>query len=463
MSSSIQKLIDKARFTGSTYSKINFAYAHKEIDSVTLFKGGVGYTDDYELERSIFNELIRLSSTSTSHQANSINYIASRELDSEQNKAILSAIQNPITIINGNAGSGKTRVIKELVNFLQNDINIDKSDIVLCSMLGVVANKLQVLTGLSSFTINRLLEYQDNGNGSYIPKKNASNPINCQYLIVDEATLISNDLALALLRALPIGVRIVLAGDVGQVLSIQPGAFFTSIVHSNAFGQIHLKSNYRNKSSNIERLALDIIAPNSVRDVVDSYSDSTVRVIQTISDQITLSKLQQAISRANSSGIKVAELQVLTPIHDGILGTRNLNQLVKSSTGSNSFKVILNKTNYRLGLFNGQIGKAVIVGDEVKVNIQGKTLTLNLVEFNERFDLAYALTPHRVQGAEFDLVIVVIPYQCVLIDANWLYSAMTRTKKSLVVIGDASLIERVEHRQRRTFLEVLLAGDKKTK
>ncbi|QIR16497.1 ATP-dependent DNA helicase [Shewanella aestuarii] len=406
---------------------------------------------------AIFNELVRINQAQLPGISQPVCQIES--LDKDQNSAILSVITHPITIIAGKAGSGKTRTIIELVSFLIHEMQVDDKEILVCSMLGVVANKLRHLTGVASYTVNRLCGYKDDGNGRFIPSRNADNPIQCQYLIVDESTLLSNDLALALLRALPTGVRLVLVGDDGQVQSIQRGAFFSAVVGSKQFSQIHLKSNYRNKSTNIERLALDVISGNPIKQLKTAYSDHSLCVIQTENDEQTLQKIQQAIQRAGQNGMKMECVQVLTPTHKGVLGTAHINSLVKSQSNNGQLKVILNKTNYRLNLFNGQIGNAVINSKEICVAIKGKTLRFTDEEvFNRRFDLAYALTPHRVQGAEFDLVIVVIPYNCKMIDTNWLYSAMTRTKKSLVLIGDTGLIERVRPVSRSTFLERILAN-----
>tara|TARA_R110002033_G_scaffold135713_3_gene175294 strand:+ start:24891 stop:26264 length:1374 start_codon:yes stop_codon:yes gene_type:complete len=450
----IKRLVEGRRHKGNTATECETLPSG--LADFKVFGDHVGYIEDFEVESSIHLELQRLSQFKVNrYQIKTID-----SLDELQNKAIQNAIMHPVSFITGNAGSGKTRTIKELVLFLINE-GEKREDIVICSFLGVVANKLKHLTGLKAYTVNRLLEYKE-VDGTFKPLKSASNTLDCKYLIVDESTLLCNELALALLVALKTGSHLIMVGDISQVQSIKPGAFFYSVVFSNAYPKVTLKSNYRNNQSQIENLSLDIITPGGVRNIFD-YASNNLSIQPTGSDIDTALIIEKAINRAVKTGMDLNQIQILTPIHQGAVGTLALNRLVSSVLCDRELdlKVILKKTNYRLGLFNGQIGVFKSKQDSISVKIQGKELYFDdQKSFDCLFDLAYALTPHRVQGAEFDLVIVVIPFNCPLINTNWVYSAITRTKKSLVIVGDVMQIEKVKADNRTTFLKLMTDSEK---
>ncbi|MBO1897689.1 AAA family ATPase [Shewanella sp. BF02_Schw] len=447
----IKVLVERRRHKGSTATEISSIPS--SLVGFKVFRGHVGYEEDFEVELSIHLELQRLHQSKGNHGNVKICHLDS--LDDLQNKAIQNGIRYPVSFITGNAGSGKTRTIKELVLSLINE-GVKSKEIVICSLLGVVANKLKHLTGLKAYTVNRLLEYKD-VEGAFKPLKSESNKLDCKFLIVDEATLLCNELVLALLVAINSGTHLIMVGDISQVQSIQPGAFFYSVVQANAYPKVNLKSNYRNNQSQIENLSLDIIAPFGVSNIFD-YVSNNLSIQQTDSDSDTALVIEKAISRAVDTGMELNQIQILTPVHQGSVGTLSINKLVSSAVGNQrgGLKVILKKTNYRLGLFNGQVGVCTRKQDLFSVIIQGKELCFDGVQhFDSTFELAYALTPHRVQGAEFDLVIVVIPFNCSLINTNWVYSAITRTKKSLVIVGDAKQLAKINADHRTTFLKLL--------
>jgi len=443
--------INRRRFKGHTATKVKVDSIN--LPELTLYNGNVGYKADFEIESQIHELLQQLNRKSSA--LNNF-HIDQNGLDESQVAAIQNAITNHFSIISGNAGSGKTRTIQGMVSTLI-DNGVEAEDIAICSVLGVVANKLKSLTGINCHTINKLLEFKQIDD-EYHPQRNEFNQLSCKYLIIDEATLISNTLGLALLKAVPLSVHLVLVGDPGQVLSIQPGAFFVSVAESELYKKVELKSNYRNGGSKIEALALDLISAKMVSDIFD-YRATDLAVIQTFNDIETKEKITNAIFKAIRSGLNLNQIQILTPVHKGDVGTESLNQILISSTRTQTLtkelKVILKNNNYHLGVFNGQIGTAQLNSDSIAVNVNGRRMVFKDHDaFENSCELAYALTPHRIQGAEFDLVIVVLPFSCQMINSNWAYSAITRTKKSLVIVGDVTNLNCLEKNSRNTFLQL---------
>jgi exodeoxyribonuclease V alpha subunit len=451
----LDRLIAKAEFTGSTaISEDNIKHQYVS-DKYVVANGLVGKLEHFTTEKHIYDTIKKINDKTVKKH-----YVASpalpNNIDLNQISAIQSFLTNPLTLVNGAAGTGKTYTIKVLVDVLTNVAGIAVDDIAICASIGVVASKLGSICGVKGFTINRLLGYELK-EGLYQAQKNSLNPLKQNYIIVDEATLISNSLILALLSAMGADSRILIAGDDRQVGSIAPGAFFNSLLNSTRFKRVMLENNYRNAQTSIEHLASDV-ANDLVDDSLDSYRSKELSIIDKRTNQDTYDFVLQVFERAIDRGGVLNDFQILTPIHDGPLGTIALNALAVGLTpNAEGYKVILKKTNYRRTLFNGQLGVCHQLRGRKRVKIGKQILDFdNNVDFNEKVEFAYALTPHRVQGAEFDLVIIVLPIGSQMVNANWLYSAITRAKKSLAIVGDVTLINNAVRNHRQTFLNSII-------
>lgn len=460
---SLQERVEIANKQGSTAIKIVKEAIINEKDLTQL--GLVcGFTHDYQIELEISNHLERLKGFSCEVACP----ISFENLDQYQTEAIQSFFNSNIVVLCGSAGSGKTNTILAIVDSLLN-AGISRDEIALISPLAVIANRLSIKSGVNGYTVHRLLEFsKDDDNIEFKPKRNQENKINQSFIIIDEATLLNNELFIALLRAIPTGARLLIAGDIKQLKAIGKGDVFSCLVNAenkNKFKLVELKNNYRNNGTSIERFTnyLALSDKVGINFELNKFCDHDFIVLKTEGDKSTYDLLRAKFLKVfEHSPESVREIQILTPEHEGIVGTKSINALVKSiAKNPNGIgdRVIFKTNKYQWSIFNGQTGL-----------IKNKTNTSTCIEVNGRLhtvendclwdnvELAYALTPNRCQGAEFSLVIVILPEKMTFIDVCWLYACSSRAKRSLVVIGRTEKIDEISNRQntRTTFLSHLL-------
>lgn len=393
-------------------------------------------------------------------------------LDEQQNKAVHTSATRGVTVITGGPGTGKTTVISIIIEYFE----ALGQNVVLCAPTGRAAKRITESTNRDAMTIHRLLEIkvnsdEDNENYSMFIR-GVDYPIDGDVIIVDEASMVDITLFHALLRAIPLGARMVLVGDSDQLPSVGPGNVLKDIIESNCFEVVRLTNIFRqehrsdivinaHKIQNGENIILD----NDSKDFFFLKRDNSTDIIKTALTLIK-NKLPSYV------GAKESDIQVLTPQRKGNLGVIALNSSLqvylnpKDSKKSEVLfgnrimrvgdKVMQIKNNYQtswrieseegyvqeegLGVFNGDVG--VISW----INEFAKTIT---VEFDDKkivdypygqideLEHAFAVTVHKSQGSEYPAVI--IPLQNVpqmLMNRNLIYTAITRAKKCVVIIGD---------------------------
>lgn len=405
-------------------------------------------------------------------------------LSDEQKEAISTSLNNNITIITGGPGTGKTTIIKCIIDILE-DI---KKEYVLCAPTGRATKRIKETTGKEAKTLHRLLEItkvDDNDIDMFYELP--VTPIDTDVVIVDEASMIDCMLMNNLFKALNSSTKVIMVGDVNQLPSVGPGSVLKDIINSNATNVVYLKQIYRQS-------AMSDIIVNAHRVNEGIYpefktKDTDLFYIKTDSIESTLAEISSLVSYRIESFAKLdilKDLQVLTPMKKTQLGTIELNTLLQnvlnpksSSKKEKEFnnrifregdKVMQIVNNYDKkfsingehfdGIYNGDIGyikevdnlnqRLIVLFDEEKEVIY---------EFDEldQLEHAYAVTIHKSQGSEFDYVILPLytGYQK-LFTRNLLYTAMTRAKKMLVIVGSTNIInfmvDNVESKNRMTGL-----------
>ncbi len=375
----------------------------------------------------------------------------------EQKKAIKSALTNSISIISGGPGTGKTTIIKAIVDLYIQEYSLMKDEVLkeiaLLAPTGRASKKLSVATGLPAYTIHRFLKWHKESDTF---EYDENNKIVQKLIIVDETSMIDISLMKALLSAINVNVNLVLVGDIYQLPSVGPGLVLQDLINSDFFVYNPLSIIYRQSdNSYIPFLAKDIKLQNIDEEFMYKRDDYNFIICP---EEEILAKVTASVKYALSKGITEDDMQVLAPMYKGINGIDNLNIRLQSIYNPHddhkqeikfldkiyreNDKVLQLVNDSDNGVFNGDIGKILSIyrnfnnKDVVKIDFDG-----NIVDY-EKKDLknimhAFAMTVHKSQGSEFNHVIMPISkgYYSMLYN-KLLYTGVSRAKKSLTLIGD---------------------------
>lgn len=409
------------------------------------------------------------------HRLHEIEQNTGMVLDEMQKKAVMEAARHGIMVLTGGPGTGKTTTINAMIHFFENE----GMDIFLAAPTGRAAKRMTETTGCEAQTIHRLLEVNGNPEeeGPSGFTRNEENPLEADVIIIDEMSMVDLPLMYALLGAIVPGTRLVLVGDRNQLPSVGPGSVLKDIIDSDCFPVVMLSKIFRqaeesdivvnaHKINRGEAVVLD----NKSRDFFFLKRQDPNMIISNV---ITL--VQQKMPKYVNA--RPYDIQVLTPMRKGLLGVERLNRILQEylnppakdkkekEYGERLFregdKVMQIKNNYQLewevttrygmtvdkglGIFNGDMG---IIGE---INTYEETVT---VEFDEKrkvkypftlldeLELAYAITIHKAQGSEYPAVVIPLlqgPRQ--LYNRNLLYTAVTRAKKCVTLVGSDTVFQ----------------------
>ena len=416
------------------------------------------------------------SETAVEQRIRKIEQLSELELDEMQRTAVKEAVRSGLLVITGGPGTGKTTTINTIIQYFESE----GMDIALAAPTGRAAKRMSETTGYEAKTIHRLLELSGGMDEHAGFERNEQNPLETDVIIIDEMSMVDITLMHNLLKAVVAGTRLILVGDVNQLPSVGPGCVLKDIIDSHACNVVRLNRIFRQASeSDIivnahkinrgEPVSLD----NKSRDFffLKRYD---ANVIISICIQLIRQKLPKYV---NASPF---DIQVLTPMRKGLLGVERLNTILQQylnppdgkkaerEHGQTIFrvgdKVMQIKNNYQaeweirsrynipiekgLGVFNGDMG---IVRE---INSFSETLT---VEYEERrmveypfkeldqLDLAYAITIHKSQGREYPAVsIPLLTGPRMLMNRNLLYTAVTRARKCVTLVGDEKAFYNME-------------------
>jgi len=370
------------------------------------------------------------------------------KLAESQKVAIDKALDNRLMVITGGPGTGKTT----LVNSLLKTLAAKKLNIKLCAPTGRAAKRLSESTGLEATTIHRLLEI-DPAYGGF--KRNEESPLSCDYLVIDETSMVDVPLFYSLLKALPLHSALLLVGDVDQLPSVGAGQVLKDIISSKVISTVQLTEIFRQAAtSNIITNAHRVnhgILPNIqiTREESDFYFVEAEHGDDIINKIITMVK-DRIPKKFNLDPVQ--DIQLLCSMQRGGAGARSLNielQKVLNPNHTNGIvkfgqifavgdKIMQTENNYDKEVYNGDIGiiKAINEQDqEIIINFYNRDVTYDYTDLDQ-ITLAYATTIHKSQGSEYPAVIIPITMQSyMMLRRNLIYTAITRGKKLVVIIG----------------------------
>lgn len=374
-------------------------------------------------------------------------------LSDSQKQAVISAVKSKITVITGGPGVGKTTIVNSILQL----IRTKSASITLCAPTGRAAKRLSEATGLEAKTIHRLLEY-DPGTRDF--KREIVNPLEADLVVVDEASMIDVLLMYHLVKAIPSTCSLILVGDVDQLPSVGPGNVLADIIQSNTVKVVRLTEIFRQAASskiilNSHRINQgEMLIENQEGEETDFYSiyaESSAEIHAKLLTIVT----QRIPSRFGFDPIR--QIQVLTPMHRGDLGVRGLNQDLQARlnpsgeprihrfgwTFACGDKVLQTINNYEKEVFNGDIGYIShfkLDEQEIMIDFDGRLVAYRYDELDE-IVLAYATTIHKSQGSEYPAVVIPLSMQhYTMLQRNLIYTAVTRGKKLVVLIGQQKAI-----------------------
>lgn len=388
------------------------------------------------------------------------------EFADRQKKAIKDAFENRVLIITGGPGTGKTTTLKAILRIAE-ELGISYA---LTAPTGRAAKRMEEATGKESKTIHRLLEYQFNGTTMEFGK-NEENPLSQDMIIIDEMSMVDTILLSELLRAVNSQARIIMLGDVNQIPSVGPGNVLKDLITSDRIDIVRLDTIFRQSDGstiveNAHRINKGVFPLMNTKDT-DFF------MISSDSERNTVKLIKELVNERlpNFYGLNPLEdIQILAPMKKGIAGVNNLNYEIQNVLNPEDFskremvvgdalfregdKVMQIKNNYQLewkaytadrieydsgmGIYNGDIGYIK------EIDSLSKTMTVLFdekeFEYGEEniseLNLAYAITIHKSQGSEFPAVLIPIHYAPeILANRNLIYTAITRAKKLLVLVG----------------------------
>ncbi|MFJ8255970.1 ATP-dependent RecD-like DNA helicase [Peribacillus asahii] len=404
-----------------------------------------------------------------------------------QKEAIQTALQSPMLILTGGPGTGKTTVIKGIVELYSElhgvSMNIKdyKKDeepfpFVLAAPTGRAAKRMAESTGLPAVTIHRLLGW----NGSEGFAHDADNPIEGRIVIIDEMSMVDTWLAHQLLKALPEHSQLILVGDEDQLPSVGPGQVLKDLLASKAIPTIALQHIYRQADgSSIIELAHEMKKGHVPHDVAKQQVDrSFIRCQQSQMADV----IKQVVQNARKKGYSSRDIQVLAPMYKGPAGIDVLNKMLQEVLNGDSekkrrelqFGDVVYRTGDKVlqlvnqpeeGVFNGDMGEIVTIifakentdhVDKVVISFEGIEVTYTKQDLNQ-ITHAYCCSIHKSQGSEFPIVILpVVRSYYRMLRRNLLYTAITRSKDFLIICGEEEAfrlgVERNDETQRRTTL-----------
>ena len=388
----------------------------------------------------------------------------------EQLKAVETAIESSCMVITGGPGTGKTTIIKAIIKVMESL----SQKIALTAPTGRAAKRMSEVTGCEAKTIHRLIGIRPDGDGTKATH-NENDPLSEDVIIADEASMIDISLMSALLHAIKPGAKLILCGDANQLPSVGPGNVLKDIIASGAVESISLSHIFRQARESLIVMNAHRINNGEMPELTRTDKDfffmarrNPVSIVTTIT-QLYSNRIPR------SYGIDpVSKIQVLTPSKKGTAGTRSLNQELQHELnppdilkaeyerGKTTFrvgdKVMQIKNDYDIAWIreNGEVGQGIFNGDIgiiESISLKDKVMTILFDEDKEveypfvnldKLELAYASTVHKSQGSEFPVVIIAASsFAPMLMTRNLLYTAVTRAKDMVIIVGSAEEIAKM--------------------
>lgn len=389
-------------------------------------------------------------------------------LDEHQVTAVKEAVRNGLLVITGGPGTGKTTTINTIIRYFE----LEGLEIFLAAPTGRAAKRMSETTGFEARTVHRMLELNGGAEGSGGFERDESNPLEADVIIVDEMSMVDISLMCSLLKAISVGTRLILVGDVNQLPSVGPGSVLRDIIQSHACNVVMLTKIFRQAATS------DIIVNahkiNHGEEVALDNKSMDFFFLKRYDADVIINVVLQLIKQKLPKFVDASpyDIQVLTPMRKGLLGVERLNGIlqrymnppandkVEKEYGSTVFregdKVMQTKNNYQLaweirtkygltvdkglGIFNGDMGIIRQINDFAEQMIiefdEGRMVEYPYKLLDE-LELAYAITIHKSQGSEYPAVVIpLLSGPMMLMNRNLLYTAVTRARKCVTLVGN---------------------------
>ena len=377
------------------------------------------------------------------------------KLSSEQLNVLQECLSHRIIVITGGPGTGKTTLVKSVNTVFE----LLGKRIILAAPTGRAARRLSEVTHREANTVHKILGY--NFKDGFFDK-NQDNPLDADAIIIDEASMVDVYLMFYLLKAISMHCVLILVGDVFQLPSVGPGNVLADIINSKRIKTFELKKIFRQAQESPIVMNAHRVRTGEMPDLKKEYMPEKLSEFYFI-EQNNPARAVETIVELCSERIPkvfnfdcVNDIQVLTPMHKGAVGTANLNQALQKALNPNftgsagkggrfkiQDKVMHLKNNYQKEVFNGDIGTITSIdtaNNRLSVNYYGRIVAYDFAETDE-LSLAYAITVHKSQGSEYPAVVVPIMTQhFALLQRNLLYTAITRGKKLVILVGSKKAI-----------------------
>jgi exodeoxyribonuclease V alpha subunit len=375
------------------------------------------------------------------------------DLAETQKLALRKAISGKVLVLTGGPGTGKTTLINSLVRILEKK----GQRIVLASPTGRAAKRLSEVTGREAKTIHRLLEFSPKKGGF---KRNEDNPLDADLVIIDEASMVDILLMNHLLKAIPLIATLLLVGDVDQLPSVGSGNVLKDIINSGSVETVVLTEIFRQAQESLIIVNAHRINRGEFPQLKPQLGQrSDFYFIEKDTPEEVVAVIKELCAKRLPNAFRLSpleDIQVMTPMHRGTVGVANLNAELQAllnpqgkviTRGGHLFrvndKVMQVKNNYEKDVFNGDIGTLAGIDLEeqkVQVKFDDRIIDYELSDLDDLV-LAFAISIHKSQGAEYPAVIVpLLPQHYIMLQRNLLYTAITRAKRLVVLVGSKRAI-----------------------
>lgn len=442
-----------------------------KINDETVIFDYVLYKEELELAKEISHLLTGRRNKSGNNdqyseeeivkQYNKIKKKSNIEFNAEQEKAILSAFTEPLVIVTGGPGTGKTTIVHAIISLylkLNNDSTSLANEVAILAPTGRAAKRLKETTSMNSQTIHKFLGYMGGNKFTF----NKYNKTTARLIIIDEASMMDLSLAHRLFTSMHEDARVIIVGDVDQLPSVGPGQILKDLISTKEIKTIRLTKIHRQaEDSSIVKLAHNINEGIIPENIFEKRTDRNF--IQTDNEHI-MPMLIDLVKRAIEKGKDIQkDIQILVPMYRGLAGINEINAQVQDLVNpcidaisevkhiGRSFRVkdkviqLVNRADKNI--MNGDIGEVISIKYE-KSKPSGLSVMydIGIIEYTleelEDIALAYAVSVHKAQGSEFDIVIMPISsMHYIMLKRKLIYTAVTRAKKLLILIGDIKSLQ----------------------
>lgn len=419
-----------------------------------------------EAEKNIASDIIRIRNAAPKIicQERTIQNCQKRldiKLAIGQSAALKTAIESGVSVITGGPGTGKTTILRALLDVLKAETGLKDSDILLCSPTGKAAQRMEESCGIEAMTIHRALKFNpETANFDF----SRDNKMHFKLIVVDEGSMMDTLITDWLLQAILSGAKLIIVGDVDQLPSVGPGQVLHDLIASNVISVAKLTEIFRQAANSKIVVNAHRINQGKMPIIDHSAENNDFWFIEKDNDEDISNEIVSLIGRISKhyNVDKKDDIQVLTPMRKGLVGQYELNDKIQEEInppGDHSFKtkqddqeiryssgdkIIQVKNNNEIGIYNGTIGLV----NKVKVKKDGLDLifgssfhSYSLVDIGD-IRLAYAMTIHKSQGSEYPVVLMPMTTSHLhMLNRNLLYTGITRAKRIVILIGNVKALQ----------------------